>query len=130
MVGKTITPPEGEGPAHGAIRLTLNHQRIWRAWLGLSHPDLIDLSEEDLAQALGVSKATVTRDTSAAYAYMLQHPDLRTLLVWMEPNRFQNGAAAARQLDLKLDALEDVLRGRNGKRFFRKCVHQWLGEHA
>lgn len=128
MVGKTISP--GAGHDHAVTRLTVNHQRIWRAWLGLSHPDLIDLSESDLANALGVSKATVTRDTSAAFAYLLQHPGLRALLVWMEPSRFQSGAAQAKPLEAKLDELESVLRGVDGKRFFRKCVHQWLGEHV
>lgn len=130
MVGKTVSSFDEHGSVLSATRLTVNHQRIWRAWLGLSHPDLIDLAEEELATALGISKATVTRDTSAAFAYMLQHPDLRALLALMEPNRFQSSAAAAKQQDLKLGELESALRGPNGKRFFRKCVHQWLGEHV
>ena len=130
MVGKTVVCADETDPAWPGIRLTVNHQRIWRAWLGLSHPELIDLGEEDLANALGVSKATVTRDTSAAFAYMLQQPDLDGLLVLMEPNRFQSSAAAAKQAGLKLDELKSALRGRNGKSFFRKCVHQWLGEHV
>ena len=37
---------------------------------------------------------------------------------------------AAKRLDVKLDELKAALRGRHGKSFFRKCVHQWLGEHA
>jgi hypothetical protein len=129
MVGKTVSMLDEQGTELRPIRLTVNHQRIWRAWLGLSHPDLIDLGEEELASALGISKATVTRDTSAAFAYMLQHPDLAALLALMEPNRFQSSAALAKAQDVKLGELEGALRGANGKRFFRKCVHQWLGEH-
>jgi len=129
MVGKTVAMLDAEGAALPALRLTVNHQRIWRAWLGLSHPDLIDLGEEDLAAALGISKASVTRDTSAAFAYMLGQPDLRALLALMEPNRFQSSASLAKAQDAKLDELEGTLRGPQGKRFFRKCVHQWLGEH-
>ncbi len=130
MVGKTVSSiAEGESVI-SEIRLTVNHQRVWRAWLGLSHPDLIDLGEEELANALGVSKSKVTRDTSAAFAYMLQHPDLAALLVLMEPNRFHSSAAMAKAQDLKLHELEGALRGPQGKRFFRKCVHQWLGEHV
>ncbi len=130
MVGKTVLSVDANDAALAGVRLTVNHQRIWRAWLGLSHPELIDLGEEDLATALGVSKATVTRDTSAAFAYLLQHPELRALLLLMEPNRFQSSAAAAKAPDAKLGELESALRGPNGKRFFRKCVHQWLGEHV
>ncbi len=130
MVGKTWSGVDESGAVISRGPLTVNHQRIWRAWLGLSHPDLIDLAEEDLAHALGLSKATVTRDTSAAFAYMLQHPDLNALLVLMEPNRFQSSAAADKHLDLKLAELKTALREPNGKSFFRKCVHQWLGEHV
>ncbi len=130
MVGKTVAVVHGEQTEPVQVRLTVNHQRVWRAWLGLSHPELIDLGEEDLAAALGVSKASVTRDTSVAFAYMLGHPQLRSLLVLMEPNRFQSSAAAAKGTDAKLDDLERALRERNGKSFFRKCVHQWLGEHV
>lgn len=130
MVGQTLLVGTAQNSAETRpVRLTLNHQRIWRAWLGLSHPELIDLSEEELATALGISKATATRDTSAGFAYMLQHADLRSVLVLMAPNRFQGGARTARQHDAQLDELENALRGPNGKRFFRKCVHQWLGEH-
>ena len=130
MVGQTVVTLADDGAVLSETRLTVNHQRLWRAWLGLSHPELIDLGEEDLAAALGLSKATVTRDTSAAFAYMLQQSDLRALLVLMEPNRFNSSASATKELETKMDELENALRGRNGKSFFRKCVHQWLGEHA
>ena len=129
MVGKIVLV-RAQDAVPVEVRLTVNHQRIWRAWLGLSHPELIDLGEEDLAAALGVSKATVTRDTSVAFDYLLQHLELRALLVLMEPNRYQSSASAAKALGMKLEELEDALRGRNGKSFFRKCVHQWLGEHV
>ena len=130
MVGKTIALTQDKDAAAAETRLTVNHQRIWRAWLGLSHPELIDLGEEELAVALGVSKATVTRDTSAAFAFMLGQPDLRVVLALMAPNRFQNSAVNTRELDAQLEELESTLRGPSGKRFFRKCVHKWLGEHV
>ena len=129
MVGKMVLV-RAQDAVPAEVRLTVNHQRIWRAWLGLSHPELIDLAEEELAPALGVSKASVTRDTSLAFDHLLQHPELRSLLVLMEPNRYQSSASAAKELGMKLDELEQALRGRNGKSFFRKCVHQWLGEHV
>lgn len=129
MVGKIVSV-RAQDAAPANVRLTVNHQRIWRAWLGLSHPELIDLGEEDLAAALGVSKATVTRDTSLAFDYLLQHAELRALLVLMEPNRYQSSASAAKAPGMKMDELEAALRARNGKSFFRTCVQQWLGEHV
>lgn len=129
MVGKSVTLTQKDGAIGRPIRLTSNHQRIWLAWLGLLDSAHIDLSEDELANHLGISKPTVTRDTSAAFAYMLQHSDLREILKLMKPNSLEGHTDQSTESDTTWAALEATLRGSGGKGFFRTCVHQWLAQH-
>lgn len=129
MVGKSVTLTQKDGAIGRPIRLTSNHQRIWLAWLGLLDCAHIDLSEDELASHLGISKPTVTRDSSAAFAYMLQHSDLREILKLMKPNSLEGPTHQSTESDTTWAALEATLRGSGGKGFFRTCVHQWLARH-
>lgn len=136
------------------IDITENHRRLWCHWLGLSDPRYIDLSEQELADILtgntkieatvfsrflsifkptgisgGSSKASLTRASTIGFAYMLAHPDLRQILVLMEPNSVLKNSSHKLDPEAELDALEALLRSK-GKDFFRRILVDWMKKHA
>ncbi len=132
MVGQPLVLPLADGRTR-TIELDLNHRRAWLGWLALDNSRLVDVSEQVLADELGVAKTTIQRETDQAYAFMLAHPDFSHRLDLMVPNSVRGFGVS--DADLRT-ALFKALNARKtpeapgGKVVFRGLVHAWVNWYA
>jgi hypothetical protein len=137
MVGQrlTLTLPNGDTQN---VKFDHSHQDIWLQWLALQPVEgnysalelnewsKAELSEAELADTIGISKATIQRKTTEAYAFMLQHPEFPKYLELMVPNRVRgNGVADEDVYTLMASRLQDP----DGKVQFRELVQCWVKMH-
>lgn len=92
----------------------------------LSNLGFNELSEADLSEELGTSRATIQRHTDEAYAYMLQHQDFPNNLDLMIPNRVHGEGVSDQALRAGMLA---SLHSPKGKVMFRELVPVWLKTH-
>lgn len=113
---------------------TISPQQAWlfRAWLGLEGEQYLDLSEQELSDALlgspgGTSKPQITRASSLGFNYLLQHPQWSQILNLLVPSNVSTRSGVADPGHERSMALMDAhLRGAGGKNALRTLVHAWL----
>lgn len=139
MVGQKIILEE-DGKKPKTVVLDHTHQNIWLKWLALkpqeaalsdktanySASELSGLTEQKLADTLGISKRVVQDYSDEAYAFMLAHKDFPRYMELMIPNALRGTVASDEVLS---QTMLEALHAPGGKVGFRACVHVWLERH-